>query len=104
MSERRRLDNAEIEAGLQDVPGWSVREGKLHRTFVFRDFVEAMGFWASAALLAERMNHHPEWSNVYKTVEVDLTTHSAGGITALDLELAAQMNRVAGATRGPREP
>ena len=96
MNERRRLDDAEIEEGLAELEGWSVEDGKLHRTFVFRDFVQAMGFMTSAALLAERMNHHPEWSNVYKTVVVDLTTHSEGGITTLDLRLAAGMNRVVG--------
>lgn len=95
MSERRRLDENEVAAGLATLEGWSVRAGKLHRTYVFKDFVQAMGFLMSAALVAERMNHHPEWSNVYKTVVVDLTTHSADGITALDLKLAAAMNDIA---------
>ena len=88
----RALD--ELNAG---APGWSLANGKLHRTFEFRDFVEAFAFMTRAALVAERMNHHPEWFNVYRTVRVDLTTHDAGGITGLDLELARAMNAAAGA-------
>ncbi len=76
--------------------GWRVENGKLNRTYQFHDFVEAFGFMAQAALIAERMNHHPEWFNVYRTVRVDLTTHDAGGISPLDFELAAAMDRLAG--------
>ena len=72
--------------------GWSIEEGKLTRSFQFADFVEAFGFMTMVAMTAERMNHHPEWSNVYRTVDVQLTTHEAGGITARDLELAEKMN------------
>ena len=70
---------------------WEIADGKLHKTFVFADFVEAFGFMAKAALAAEKMNHHPEWCNVYKTVSVDLTTHESGGLTRLDFDLAEQM-------------
>jgi 4a-hydroxytetrahydrobiopterin dehydratase len=92
-----RLNEGEIEHALKDLPGWTVREGKLHKEFVFRDFVAAFGFMASAALVAEAKNHHPEWFNVWNKVRVDLTTHDAGGITRLDVELAAAMNGIAGA-------
>ncbi|NUR13804.1 MAG: 4a-hydroxytetrahydrobiopterin dehydratase, partial [Bradyrhizobium sp.] len=66
------------------------------RTFVFKDFNEAFGFMTRAALVAEKMDHHPEWRNVYKTVEVVLSTHDAGGVTALDIALAKTMNAIAG--------
>ena len=71
----------EIEQALESVPGWMVQSGKLHREFRFRNFNQAFGFMTRAALYSETMNHHPEWSNVYATVVVDLVTHSAGGIT-----------------------
>ncbi len=75
---------------------WQIMDCKLHKTFVFRDFVAAFGFMSQAALLAERMNHHPEWCNVYKTVRVDLTTHDAGGLTQLDFDLASRMDALLG--------
>ena len=71
---------------------WELVKGKLHRDFVFKDFVSAFGFMTQMALMAERMNHHPEWFNVYNQVRVDLTTHDAAGITALDIKLALAMN------------
>jgi len=74
---------------------WRFEDGKLHRTFLFSDFVEAFGFMTRAAIHAEKMNHHPEWSNVYKRVEVSLMTHEAGGITQRDFELAAIMDSLA---------
>ncbi len=90
-----RLSDAEIEAGLATLDGWAVAGGKLHRAFEFADFVEAFGFMASCALVAEQRNHHPEWANVYNKVVVDLTTHDAGGVSQLDLDLAATMNKLA---------
>ena len=90
-----KLDADEIAKRLAGVAGWAVRDGKLHREYKFADFVAAFGFMASAALVAERMNHHPEWSNVYATVVIDLTTHDAGGITANDFALATEMERLA---------
>ncbi len=90
------LSEAALEAELQGLDGWSVEDGKLHKEYVFRDFVEAFGFMSAAALLAERSNHHPEWYNVYKKVRVDLVTHEAGGITSLDIDLAREFDRVAG--------
>ena len=82
------LNEEALVQALSERPRWTVLEGKLRRTFVFRNFVEAFGFMTKAALVAERQNHHPEWFNVYKTVRVDLVSHDAGGITARDLRLA----------------
>jgi 4a-hydroxytetrahydrobiopterin dehydratase len=80
-------------AGWRDVPG----RNAIAKTFVFADFNAAFGFMARVALVAEKMDHHPEWSNVYKTVEVTLSTHDAGGVTALDITLAQAMDRIAAA-------
>ena len=96
MNRPKALEESEIEAKLADLEGWALVDGKLHRTFRFANFVEAFGFMASTALVAEKMDHHPEWSNVYATVVVDLTTHDADGITTLDFELAEAMNTTAG--------
>ena len=79
---------------LRQLPGWSIVDQKLHREFEFKDFIQAFGFMAQAAIISEKMNHHPEWSNVYKIVVVELTTHSKGRISSLDIELAAQMNNI----------
>ena len=78
--------------------GWSMVEGRdaIHKTFVFANFIEAFGFMSRAALWAEKLNHHPEWSNVYKTVEVTLTTHDTGGLSELDGKLATKMDALAG--------
>ena len=90
-----KLSEGEITQQLTKLSGWTMQNGKLHREYKFADFVAAFGFMASAALVAERMNHHPEWFNVYNKVNVDLTTHDAGGISAHDFELAAAMDRLA---------
>lgn len=90
-----KLEPDEIARRLTSLTGWTVVEGKLHREFRFADFVTAFGFMTRAALVAERMNHHPEWFNVWNTVRVDLTTHDAGGISGRDFELAAAMDRLA---------
>ena len=90
------LGAGEIDEALASLDGWEVRDGKLHREFTFANFVEAFGFMAKAALVAERANHHPEWFNVYRTVRVDLTTHESGGITERDTALARAMNDLAG--------
>lgn len=95
MARPKALETAEIEAKMADLKGWVLEGGKLHREFQFANFVEAFGFMASVALVAEKMDHHPEWSNVYGRVSVDLTTHDAGGLTALDFALAAAMNEAA---------
>jgi len=91
----RKLDTDEIARLLAQLPGWTVEAGKLHREYRFTNFVEAFGVMTSVALVAERINHHPEWFNVWNTVRVDLTTHDAGGITAKDFELAEAMERIA---------
>ncbi len=91
-----KLSDDEVADRLAELPGWQVVDGKLRQEYKFANFVEAIGFMTRAAIEAEKMNHHPEWFNVYSKVNVDLTTHSAGGITALDFELAAKMNTLAG--------
>jgi len=85
--ELRRLESDEVEAAVADLDGWTVTDGKLCRRFVFTNFVEAMGFMMQAAIWAQVLDHHPDWSNVYKTVDVTLNTHDAGGVTALDISL-----------------
>jgi len=91
-----RLSAEARTSALTGLPGWTVpgREA-ITRTFTFKDFNEAFGFMSRAALVAEKNDHHPEWRNVYKTVEVVLATHDAGGVTALDIELAKAMNAIA---------
>jgi len=89
-----RLSDEVLSQQMPSLPGWTLEDGKLHREFQFEDFVEAFGFMARVALVAESMNHHPEWSNVWNRVVVDLSTHDAGGITELDLELARRMDRM----------
>lgn len=91
----RKLTAAQVAAGLKKLPGWSLEKGKLHREYQFRDFVEAWGFMTSAALRIQEMDHHPEWSNVYQKVRIDLVTHSVGGVSALDLKLAATLEELA---------
>jgi len=97
MARPNRLAADEITRRLERLPGWTVRDGKLHREFSFPDFVGAFAFMSGAALRAEAMGHHPEWFNVYNRVVVDLMTHDAQGITALDFELAQHMQALAGA-------
>lgn len=94
MSTRALLTDDELEAAAGALDGWSVVDGKLHKEYRFPDFVAAFGFMTAAALCAERKNHHPEWSNVYNTVRVDLSTHDAGGITTWDIELAEEFDRI----------
>jgi len=91
MGERRKLSEHEVAQGLSSLHGWSVSKGKLHREFQFKDFVQAFGFMCSVALIAESMNHHPEWSNVYNRVVIDLSTHDIGGLSNLDLEFAGRV-------------
>jgi len=89
------------KAALAKLPGWSEVTGRdaIARKFVFKDFNAAFGFMTRAALVAEKMDHHPEWFNVYKTVEVTLATHDAGGVTERDIELATAMDRLAESSR-----
>lgn len=90
-----RLSDSDIQRSLEGLPGWSVSNQKLHRDYKFADFVHAFGFMATAAIAIEKMNHHPEWFNVYNRVSVDLTTHDAGGITHRDFELARLLDSIA---------
>lgn len=92
MTRPKKLETTEIEAELAETPGWEVRDGKLHREFLFDDFKTAFHFMTRVANTAEELDHHPEWKNVYNRVDVDLTTHDAGGLTRLDFELARSMN------------
>ena len=87
-----RLTDEQIKTELSGLSGWSVVNGKLHKDFVFDDFIEAYGFMARAAIHIEKMNHHPEWFNVYNKLSVDLVTHDAGGITQNDIVLARTLN------------
>lgn len=95
MASPERISDSEIESALHGLTQWRVAEGKLHREYRFADFVQAFQFMAAAALRAEAMNHHPEWSNVYNQVAIDLVTHDAGGITAEDLRLAGEFEEIA---------
>ena len=94
----QKLTGPARDDALKALKGWSEVSGRdaITRKFVFRDFNEAFGFMTRAALIAEKMDHHPEWFNVYKTVEVTLSTHDAGGLTELDVKLAASMDKLAG--------
>lgn len=90
-----KMTSDQINAELKKLPDWSLKDEKVHREFKFANFVEAFGFMSQVAILAEKANHHPEWSNVYSTVTIDLTTHEAGGISQRDMDLAAQISQVA---------
>lgn len=87
-----KLSDEQIRKELVNLPGWSVTNGKLHKEFTFESFIEAFGFMTTAALHIEKMNHHPEWFNVYNKIKVDLVTHDAGGITQNDIDLARTLN------------
>ena len=93
-----RLSTEARKSALTGLPGWAEVPGReaIARTFVFKDFNEAFGFMARTALVAEKRDHHPEWRNVYRTVEVVLATHDAGGVTTRDIELATAMDAIAG--------
>jgi 4a-hydroxytetrahydrobiopterin dehydratase len=91
-----KATQTEIQEALAELGSWTLKNEKLHREYRFRDFVQAFGFMTQVALLAERAAHHPEWFNVYNKVVVDLTTHEAQGITQKDLDLAREMEQIAG--------
>lgn len=94
-----KLSAKDIDARLSTLPGWNRTKGKLHRTFTFADFSEAFAFMTRAALAAEKLDHHPDWSNVWNRVAIRLWTHDAGGITGRDVELARRIERAAGTRR-----
>ena len=94
---KAKLTDEARNSALAKLSGWSEVAGRdaITKKFTFKDFNEAFGFMTRAALTAEKMDHHPEWFNVYKTVEVTLSTHDAGGVTELDVKLAGEMNKIA---------
>lgn len=94
MSRPPLLPPEEIAARLESLPGWAFSGGALRREFVFEDFSEAFGFMTRVALAAEKLDHHPEWTNVWSRVTVVLSTHDAGGVTELDFRLANVMQRL----------
>jgi 4a-hydroxytetrahydrobiopterin dehydratase len=91
---RQKFSEKEVQARLAETGGWELVNGKLHREFQFSSFLEAFGFMTQVAMLAERRNHHPDWSNVYNRVVIDLWTHDAGGLTPLDFDLAQSISRL----------
>ena len=94
MAERLKLTEDEIKAAVSSLPGWRFEGSKLHKQYIFADFAHAFGFMATAAILIEKMNHHPEWSNVYNRIDVHLTTHDAGGVSKRDIELAHVLDNI----------
>ena len=90
----KKLTDAQIQENLAQVEGWTIENGKLHKEFQFDNFVSAFGFMTQLALVAESLNHHPEWFNVYNRVTIDLTTHDAGGISDLDFQWAKQTDAI----------
>ena len=97
MSRPQALSEAERASALVDLDGWRPADDRdaISKTFTFKNFNQAFGFMTRSALLAEKMDHHPEWFNVYKTVEITFTTHDAGGVTELDAKVAKAMSRYA---------
>jgi 4a-hydroxytetrahydrobiopterin dehydratase len=91
-----KLTDAEIQKQLTNAKGWKLENGKLHRAFECKDFVAAFGKMTQVALVAESLNHHPEWFNVWNKVVIDLNTHSVQGISALDFQLAARITEIFG--------
>ena len=96
MTARSKLENQDVENRLAGLDGWSLKKGKLHKDFKFSSFAEAFAFMTRVAHHAGRLDHHPEWFNIYNRVTVDLMTHDVGGISAADFELAARMDDAAG--------
>ncbi len=90
-----KLSSEQISEELKNLPGWSIKDEKLHKDFEFESFNQAFGFMTRAAMEIEKMNHHPEWFNVYNKLTVDLMTHDAGGITENDIQLARILNSLA---------
>jgi 4a-hydroxytetrahydrobiopterin dehydratase len=90
----QKLSDADLAATLKVLPGWSIADGKLRRVFEFKDFSAAFAFMTRVALAAEKMDHHPDWSNSWNKVTVELVTHSAGGLTVNDIGLAKRMSEI----------
>jgi 4a-hydroxytetrahydrobiopterin dehydratase len=94
MARPQPLGDDDLAAALADLPEWTLVDGRLHRELRFSDFTRAFGFMAAVATVAQALDHHPDWSNSYATVTVDLVTHDAGGVTGLDVELARRMSEL----------
>jgi 4a-hydroxytetrahydrobiopterin dehydratase len=94
--EYQKLSESEIKKEMSKLKGWKVVDGKLNRTFEFADFNEAFGFMTRVAMEVEKLNHHPEWFNVYNRVKIELVTHDVGGLSNFDFKLANIINRIAG--------
>lgn len=94
MNKYNKLSRDEIQKELDLLPKWVVKKDKLYREYEFSNFVQAFGFMTQVALVAERLDHHPEWSNVYKNVEINLSTHAANGITDFDFKLAVGIENI----------
>lgn len=94
---RNKLTQEQIQTALDELPGWEVKEGKLHKTFKFETFAQAIGWMVSVAIHADKMDHHPDWTNAYNRVTVDLSTHDMDdAISNFDVNLARQMEKIAG--------
>lgn len=93
--EYRKLSESEINKEMSTLKGWEIVDGKLNRTFEFGDFNEAFGFMTRVAMEVEKLNHHPEWFNVYNRVKIELVTHDVGGLSNFDFKLASIINRIA---------
>ncbi len=94
---RNKLTQEQIQTALDELPGWEVKEGKLHKTFKFETFAQAIGWMVSVAIQADKMDHHPDWTNAYNRVTVDLSTHDMDdAISNFDVNLARQMEKIAG--------
>ena len=89
-----KLSKQDVVVGLRKLRGWSLVKGSLHRTFKFKDFKQAFGFMKRVAVAADRMDHHPDWSNAYNKVTINLSTHSAGGLTKSDFDLAGKIQEI----------
>lgn len=96
MARPEKLTTDAVKIAMNEVDGWSMVDGReaIHKTFTFKNFVEAFGFMTQSAIIAEKIDHHPEWFNVYKTVEVTLATHDVDGLTELDFKLAKAMDKI----------
>jgi 4a-hydroxytetrahydrobiopterin dehydratase len=92
--QRRLLEKSELHEALSTLPGWMIIKGKLFKEFKFNNFAEAFGFMASVAVIAEGMNHHPDWFNVYNIVRINLITHDLGGLSTYDIEFARKIEEL----------
>lgn len=96
LDRKRLLTEAELAQAVSEIPHWEYDRNRFHRKFEFSNFVEAFGFMSRVALIAERLFHHPEWSNVYNKVEISITNHDAGGLTELDVEFCRRVDALLG--------